>query len=261
MRSLCFYLALCIALPAGAQELRIDHRSRPTSLLLNELGRLELPRLSETTRSPHTVRPFNKADFTLNCENDNQIDSGNTLALLSGTLAGSFLDPPATGVSYRVTDISIGLLDIGTSYPAEVSILILLYDGVQYFNTIGSFTATLTEPIAGGAEILNFDLTPFGLEIDDQLLALFGQSSHAGAPTLFPAADASPRCSLNETAQLCSVLLPGASNELWGYAFSDDSVCTGKDPTLLADVIVEIGVSDRIVAVEQGSFAALKARF
>ncbi|HEX9640807.1 MAG TPA: hypothetical protein VGB13_05800 [Candidatus Krumholzibacteria bacterium] len=261
MRSLIVCLAVGLALPAVAQEIRIAETSRLPALRLDRIGRIELSPLEESSAPGRPTAVRHKADVALNCENDNQIDPAYTLELLRGDLAGSILGVPVVGERYYVSELFIGLFDVGANYPTDVSFELFLYDGIEFYVSIGAFTATLTEPIAPAGEVLSFDLAAFGLEVDDEVLVLFGESASAGPPQLFPAADSSPRCLGAGAAAVCSVILPSNDDQLFAYGFEDPAACAGADPLLLGDLVVELGISTAIVEIESSSFAAVKARF
>jgi hypothetical protein len=261
MRSLFVCLAVGLSLPAVAQEIRINETARHTALRLDLHERVDRSPVAVNSADGMRATVRHKTEAALNCENDNQIDPAYTIELLRGDLAGSILGVPVVGEQYFVRDLSLGLFDVGANYPTDVSFELFLYDGVEFYVSIGAFTATLTEPIAPTGEVLTFDLSAFGLEVDDEVLILFGESASAGTPELFPAADSSPRCLGNGAAAVCSVILPTGDDRLLAYSLLDAEACTGPNPILLADLVVELGISTEIVGTESSSFAAIKARF
>lgn len=243
-----------------AAAVRVELRATPVSAERLQLTPRVVRQTTATGDVHRPIAPALRAADVLNCENDNLIAPSTTLKLLPGDMAGNIFELGLLDTPRVIESISLGMLpQPNSSFPLLVYLDIFVYDPVEdSFVNVAPFDITIDSPIDPAGEILDIDLSKFGVEVGHDLLTLYGDATNTTVDKMVnPAGDDSPRCLSAGGDNVCSVLLPFDDIELFIYGVDDAGCASG---IMNFDLVHEVSLAP-VVATETASWSSVKARF
>lgn len=259
-------LALFGLVAPGAEAARVSRIVPKDFSLRLERPQARVEDLARVAESPNPTPAFgglSKGSAVLNCENDGVLDPANTLVLDVGDLAGTIFPVPNDPSPYMVAEIDISMLDLNSSYPAQLDLIILESNETgTTFDTIAGFNVDLDAAVSAEGEMLNLDLREFNVTGQYELLVLYGDSAGETASLILPVGDSTARCAPEDIVEVCSVHLPANEGTLFIYGAVDAVTCFRSTHNIrFFDIVMEVLLEDIGVGTLDSSFGALKARY
>ena len=108
--------------------------------------------------------------------------------------------------------------------------------------------------------IFSVDISTFALSGTGDILLLYTDVAPARNSMVLPVADSSERC--YDGSNVCSVVLPNGSSQLFIYGIADAIACpTAINNILLYDIVCEIVVDELSVGGDQENWGTLKSSY
>jgi hypothetical protein len=259
--TLCAVLVASVAMaaPTANVQLRTVPLGGETALSLS----FETAGVAPLQEESQQIPAFSElqAAVTLNCQNDNTIDLGNTLVIGPGDLAGVVFSVPAQPKPWLLREASFGLVDYGQTYPATLEFDIYEDDLAGSFQFVVGFTVDV-DVSPGLGDVVTVDISSFAITGSNDILTLYGDAAPSPGGYMLPTGDASPRCMNEAGTNYCAVHVPAGSGTLYLYGVVDATTCFRTSHNiLLFDLVHEIVIDEIPIATERRSWGAVKSRF
>ena len=262
-------LLMLLAVPASAdiQIIPIDNSAYPQTLprsMVESGSSAEV--VGDARGLTRILGDAAKLGVTLNCENDNTPAAEYTLELdQNAVFGGTVFRVPGNPSPYVMTGISLGVFDLGQTFPATLDVLIFegAAGGGGPFESLIAFQVILDAPfgIPPAAAIIDVAIASLNIVASNDLLVLYGDANPTLGSDIVPAGDSSPRC-LSNFDDVCSVVANFAQAQLSGYGVAGLPECASAiNQMKLFDLVVEVTVDDVAVATERTSWGGVKARY
>jgi hypothetical protein len=183
-------------------------------------------------------QPGRKTSATLNCGNDNLIDSTNSLVLSPGDAAGTIFGPVPGLSKLVVQNIRFGVLGLQAVYPGTMTADFWQAVGTDEWEfVVGTDITIPTDPGLVG-DIYEVDVSSLGIVTANEMMVLL-YDANPQTGIIVPAGDASPSCF--NGVDFCSVLLPAGGATLYLYGLVDAAACPSAAGNIqLFDLVVEV---------------------